>query len=427
MKLPAGTCVLLAIFAAAPSWVCSQAATAPPLVISGKVLSIDVESNESWRLKCQANVELHYRNAGDRPIIFIRRSPVLMQEADVHWNDDGTALFSSSQLFDEVVYSTIDAPIPSASETVTVPPKGEYLVQTRVALNLIRSETNNKHLTSKSLRASLELTLTPWPRLFATSKSPDVEYLDPDELYALLKARWVATGDLAPVEVAAEPIQFDLPLPARTFEKSGLVLRGKVTGWTSPPEKSVYVEFQANLELEIKNTGPEPVLVLKPECTGYGDYLLGSVQLLSAPDTKGAGNLLNDWTAWPSLDRSQKWQAMRDEMDQATSPEEHFWLIQPGESRVFPSWALMQFDDIRTIGRSSPQEIWPEIKKQKQLWLAVQIDIWPNNLETVSGGADNPEFGRKLRDRWSSAGVLELGKDGLIESEPFPIELPSAP
>jgi hypothetical protein len=203
------------------------------------------------------------------------------------------------------------------------------------------------------------------------------------------------------------------------------VLRGKLLGWGSPPDKSDDIQFQADLELELKNTGTKPVLVLKPECTGYGDYVLGSVRLLTAPNAEEENNVLTEWAAWYSRDGSEKWQTMREEMDQATSPEEHFWLIEPGASRAFRSYALLRFDDIQIIGKRTPREVWPEVPKQKQLWIAVQIQIWPGNLETLSGGADNSEFGRKLRDRWSKVGTIELGKDGLLESEPIPIQFPT--
>jgi hypothetical protein len=427
MSLTVGSCALIAIAAFAPSWVHAQEAPAPPIVVTGKVLSIKVESNETYRLRYQAGIELCYRNVSDRPVIFARRDPLWIEDADVDWKDDGSAVFLTSQTSDPVIYQAIDQQAPPASETVTLPPKGEYRIRTKVALHLPRNEQNVEHMRSKTLPASIELTLTTWPRIYANSKSPAVEDLGPDELIAFLKARWATYGDLAPAEIEAQPIQFDLPIPAKTPQASGLVLRGKVTGWEAPPEKSKSIEFNAKLQLELKNTGKKAILVLKPECTGYGDYVLGSVLLLSAPDAKDAGNVLTDFTAWYSRDKSDKWKVLRDEMDHAASPEQHFWLIPPGASRVFQSSVFLRFDRTRRTDIFPPQEPWPEIEKHKQLWLAVSIQIWPGNLEPKYDGIDNPEFGRKLRSRWAKTGLLDLGEDGILNSEPFPIVLPIAP
>ena len=306
MSLTVGSCALIAIAAFAPSWVHAQEAPAPPIVVTGKVLSIKVESNETYRLRYQAGIELCYRNVSDRPVIFARRDPLWIEDADVDWKDDGSAVFLTSQTSDPVIYQAIDQQAPPASETVTLPPKGEYRIRTKVALHLPRNEQNVEHMRSKTLPASIELTLTTWPRIYANSKSPAVEDLGPDELIAFLKARWATYGDLAPAEIesAAHPVR-----PANSGQNTPSKRpcpSGKVTGWEAPPEKSKSIEFNAKLQLELKNTGKKAILVLKPECTGYGDYVLGSVLLLSAPDAKDAGNVLTDFTAWYSRDKSHK-------------------------------------------------------------------------------------------------------------------------
>lgn len=420
----AGRVVLLAIIAVTPHRVVAQEASSPHLIVRGKVISVEVESNESWRLRYQANIELHYINIGNFPVIFARQDPMHFLDSNLEWDKNGSALFSTEESQTEIPSDAIDEPLPPTKAAVTLRPKGEYRIRTKAALNLDRFGPDDERIRSGLLHARLLLNLTPWPRIFVTSKSPEFEGSGPDEVNALLKARWATIGDLALDTLEAEPIEFDLPIPTRAPETSGLVLRGKVTGLDSQPETSDQVEFRANLELELKNAGPRPILVLKPECMEYGAYLMGTVQLLTSPDTHTRDNELVDWSAWPSIDRSPRWQTMREEMDRATSPEDNFWLIQPGTSRVFQTSARLWFDRTRQTARFPPQTPWSEVKEHKPLWLAVKIEIWPNNLEIYPGGIDNPEFGRKLRDRWSKLGQLELGEGGIIVSEPMPIELP---
>jgi hypothetical protein len=235
-----------------------------------------------------------------------------------------------------------------------------------------------------------------------------------------VKARWEASGDLAPPELETEPIQVRLPIPLTFPKPSRLALRGKVRGWGLEQPEGGGEWLRANLDLELVNLGSRPVLVLKAECTGYGEYVLGSTKLL---DDQNAGRVLADWSAWYSRDTSQMWQDMRKEMENTGSPEEHFWVIQPGASRTFESTARVPVDECTACfpPRPRPAELW----KHPNLWMVVQISIWPGNLEPKGG--DNPEFGRMLRERWSKVGVLELGEEGILESQPIPVKLPERP
>jgi hypothetical protein len=209
MKPHFGKLTLLAIIAATPGWTCALETAGPGLIVSGKVISIEEESNESWRLKYQASIEIHYVNVSGIPIILAKNDQMYLSDAYAEWDDAGGAIFSSRETADELLYQRIDEPAPPPDATVTLPPKGEYVVRTKVVLDLSRSAPDDEHLRSKSLPASLRLTLNPWHEINANSKSPQVEDMRADELRAYLEARWAAFGHIAPEEVDSEPIQFN--------------------------------------------------------------------------------------------------------------------------------------------------------------------------------------------------------------------------
>jgi hypothetical protein len=407
----------------------AQEPTQLPLAVRVKLVSLDLESNESWLLKYQATVELRYTNLIDRPVIFLRNELDVMHEAYAEWGEDGKVSFSAEEYPPDVLYQQIDAPEPPPDHAVILKPGGEYTVRVKVPLNLRRTGLNDIHFQPKSLHASLHLTLEPWSSILGTSKFPEVEDLGPHELLAFVKTRWVATGEIVDTEFDAEPIEFDLPIPAAVPQSSGLVLRGKLVGWEKPEDGDGFIDLVADLELEFLNTGTTPVLVLKPEYTGYGDYVLGSIDLQGAPVKGGIRETIFNSAAWYSRDTSEKWQQMHSSMESATSPEEHFWIIQPSSSRFFRHAAGLRIDKAKNSS-FPPQDPWPVVKKKlqtyEQLWFVVQIQIWPHNLET-GYDPDIPTLGRELRQHWSKVGVLELGEDGIFESERIPIKAPTGP
>jgi hypothetical protein len=422
--------ILLAALMFLPVVVSAQEVAKAPLATKGKILSLELATNEISLLKYKAEIELTYRNISKDPIIFLRRDPKMVESATADWEEDGGVSFeiNSSRAFDQVLFDEIDEPVPPSNVTVTLPPGKEYKAHEQVYLYLTRSGPDDIHFERKTIRASLNLTLVPWPDIRVTSRSHSMEDLDSDEVLAFVKNRWEGSGRLAEGEVKVDPIAFELEIPSRKPQPSGLVLHGEFAKWDAPEIDGTFVRLVAHLNLTFVNTGTRPVLVLRPESTGYQGYVIGT-KLKGSPIAGGADNELEDSSFFPSRDRSQIWFDRQAEMRSAASPEEHFWVIQPGASHSFSDEVWLSVYLKHCDGCFPPSLSWPELQneipKYRDLWLALRVLIWPSNLET-EGDPDELAFGHEIQERWSKVGVLETGDFGIIESEPIPIRLPSS-
>jgi len=154
---------------------------------------------------------------------------------------------------------------------------------------------------------------------------------------------------------------------------------------------------------------------------------LGANSLIATTSENITGENLWDWAAWPSNYRNKVWEDRQASIQKSTAPEEYFWIIQPGQSHAFSVEDTLRFDMNHCQGCFPDQLSWSELQKKRkeydQLWLVIQIEIWPFNLETIPH-PDNPVLGREMRARWSKIGILELGKDGILTSERIPVKLP---
>ena len=408
----------------------AQEGTKTQLSINGKIVSLALAANEVSELKYWAEVELTYRNVSDLPIIFLRPDPELIESAYGDWEEDGSVSFTVNSRLDIVRFSEIDEPVPPPQITVTLPPGKEFKAHEQVCLYLTPSRPDDIRFKREATRASLSMTLVPWPDYIrVTSRSPSMEDLGSDEVLAFVKNRWQSSGQLAEGEVEVNPIAFELEIPSKKPQLTGLLLRGEVAKLDAPKFDEKSVVLLANLNLTFVNPGTQPVLVLKPEATGYGDYIY-SIALTGERLEGGAKDEMLTPSATPNRDRSQEWFDRQAEMRNATSPEEHFWVIQPGASHSFSAEVWLRFD-LNHCNSCFPAVLsWPELQneipKYRQFWLTLGALIWPWNLET-QGDADELAFGHELQDHWSKVGVLETGDRGFIESEPISIKLPGAP
>jgi len=402
---------------------CPSLAQAPPIAIRGKVTSLEMESNESWRLKYNAKVELQFINVSDHRVILAKRDPLYVENAYGSW-ENGEITFSGSETPMPVMYSDINQDLPPADKVVVLAPGDLYTTHTTVALEFDRPEpgTPDREFYPKSRHAKLELSMIFWPQITASRSEADADDF-PDDLVDAFRARWAAAGELVTGEVDTEPIDVKLPPAPPAPTASKLVLRGVVASIGPKQETNYDVSFKAELELEFVNAGAKPVFILKPEATRAEEFWLGFAGVMADPTVTGRERFLTDWAAWPSISRSPEWEQLRKSLDTREPAEELLWVIPPGRSHSYHASALLRF--IKKRDSLYPKRaIWSEIAELRQMWMVISLQVWPNNME-AEGGPGNPVFGRKLRARWASLGTLELGEDGIIESEPMQFALPT--
>jgi hypothetical protein len=203
-------------------------------------------------------------------------------------------------------------------------------------------------------------------------------------------------------------------------EPSGLILLGHVIKWDPPQEDGDTITLTAHIGMEFMNKGSRPALVLKTELTGDNEYWLRSASLLGTPVAGGADVLLWDCSARLNINVNEFWHDLEATLRKAATTQEDFFVIGPGEPHFFEAKAELVFARMHPpffVGEPSWSELQVETRKFARVRLEVAITIWPGN----------PKLGRELRSRWSKVGVLELGEDGIITSEPIPIQLPSIP
>jgi hypothetical protein len=402
-----------------------------PLLVRGKLISMELESNEAWRAKYQARFELQLVNVSGRNVIVVRRDPVRVSFTSPKWTPQGELIFEAEEAIGSSQRrSSLDHAVPPAAFAAVLKP-GEALTTSAVLplefYRSTRAEPLDTPFYPKSGRAELELTLRPWP-LEAFDDSADKDSrLYGDELVQELRNKWAATGDLYLDEIVAEPIEIPLPPPPVAPKESGLVLRGHVSSIRLSEETTTEISFVADLDLEFANSGDRPVIVLRPDAlqgyVGWERYWQGAVVVADSPEAMRAHNYVHADGAWPSNYRNQAWEQFQSAIDQPQPPARLFWVILPGEARGYHTTTALRFDKKHGLGYPEHGRVWSEISELPTLWLEVTLEIWPFNVEPkVSPG--NTEFGRGLRQRWASAGVLELGEDCSIATEPMALVLP---
>src|SRR5947209_15299888 len=95
-----------------------------PLVLRGKLSSLELKSNESWGLKFQAQFELQITNVSDDKVIFRRRDPIYVPSSSSRWTDDGQVIFEASESgpWFDVGRSVIDKPTPPSGLMIIIGP-----------------------------------------------------------------------------------------------------------------------------------------------------------------------------------------------------------------------------------------------------------------------------------------------------------------
>src|SRR5262245_51870467 len=101
MRLPAfrlqAVSALAALALVLPASATQEENVQSPLLVRGKLISIELESNEAWRLKYQAKIELQLVNVSQRNVIAIRRDPVRVNYTTPRWTPQGELIFEAEE------------------------------------------------------------------------------------------------------------------------------------------------------------------------------------------------------------------------------------------------------------------------------------------------------------------------------------------
>jgi len=392
-----------------------------PLVLRGKLSSLELKSNESWGLKFQAQFELQITNISNDKVILRRRDPIYVPYSSPNWTDDGEVIFEASErspLFD-VPRSAIDKPVPPGDWMITLGPHETYTTHTSVPLEFYppRPGHANEQFYPHSKRAKLMLTLDDnlsvvddlrRRRLSDDDSDSDDDEFNSDEMPEVLQERWAAQGKLYLEKIESEPIEIPLPPPPDLPEHSGLALRGHMAAVKigQTPEG---IHFTIEVDLSFVNTGKRPVILLRPnapERFGGGDLWWNVWGIGADQEAVEKGRYWRDEQSRPSNSRSfDMWKFLREALDQPYPPIDFVWVISPGDSTP-PHRTTIQF-----FSSELPAS---------NLWLQMTLPVWPFNIEPT----DDNEFGQKLRQQWIANGVLELGQDCDFKSKPIELVLP---
>src|SRR5215472_4511305 len=171
MRLPAFKVLAVSMWAALvlvlPAGGMQEANVESPLLVRGKLISMELQSNEAWRVKYQARFELQLVNGSPRNVIVVRRDPVRVNYTSPRWTPQGELIFEAEEaIASNQRRSSLDHAVPPAAFAAVLKP-GEALTTSAVLplefYRSTRAEPLDTPFYPKSGRATLELTLKPWP------------------------------------------------------------------------------------------------------------------------------------------------------------------------------------------------------------------------------------------------------------------------
>ena len=196
---------------------------------------------------------------------------------------------------------------------------------------------------------------------------------------------------------------------------NSVTLRGQVTSIELRDVTSTSVSVVIKLKLEARNSGTKPVIFLEsepPKITG--------ATLTKSPSDPSSEALVNDYRG-PSVDRSAKWSTLRNNLDRPSPPRDKIRVLMPDQS-----WSFEGTVDITLPTEASNHSYFPKsasfetVQKYSPVWMKLNWEVWPLNVEPWSNDRSKLKFGRMLQRRWKDVGVLWL--DG-IYSEPIMLDL----
>lgn len=190
--------------------------------------------------------------------------------------------------------------------------------------------------------------------------------------------------------------------------QSSLRLTGRATNVRVAEADKNTVVLTISLDLTITNDSAENVILFLDEFRIVGHRMFQN-------DDPIRPNVLYRDSSLPSIDRSSTWTDLQKQLDVSSPPA--------GLTRILRSGETMNLS--RTTGMSIYKKgfypaQWSEIRAAFPVWLQVELDVFPNNLNRISGSRKS--FGKRLKKKWMRFGNLQLD---VLQSAPIKLELNS--
>jgi hypothetical protein len=205
-----------------------------------------------------------------------------------------------------------------------------------------------------------------------------------------------------------------------------LLLRGEVLSVQFEGSTNSLTRYRVTLNLEFFNSGSEPVIILQP--LGDRGFWLGGVSLARTEAEAKANENFYDFSAWPSIDKSNEYRELAQRLDKPLPPPDVTRILKPKESWFWKTDKALIVLEEKPHSFSRQTLTAEEIKKSPYpIWLRAHLEMWPFNVENFK-----PGLGGMLRKRWSKVGVLYLEKKGdgfwfgHITLGPIPLDLSKA-
>lgn len=197
-------------------------------------------------------------------------------------------------------------------------------------------------------------------------------------------------------------------------EEAKLSLSGKVLSVERLEEASDSISYKVNLSLTFRNQGRSAIILCEK------NLWLGAASLARSAEDAGAYKFFYDRSLWPSVWPAVSRAKLRDSFDKPAPPNDIFLILNPEKEWELQSAVYLEFEKKKS--GSAKNAGWEEIREISPMLLQVTFGMWPVNVEP-SLTPDDPQFGRKLRERWKTVGYLWLDD---LTSEPIELDLKKA-
>jgi hypothetical protein len=187
-------------------------------------------------------------------------------------------------------------------------------------------------------------------------------------------------------------------------ESPGYVIRGKVVSAEVELEEKGGATCHLMLDLEFVNTASEPVILIQP--FGRHVFWVGGKRLAKSFDDAARGrNLLHNSQQWLSVMDTPEFRELAGRLDKPLPPAEVTRTLQPGEAWKYRTAVDIFFPKTKDDCLSAPCVAGDELIKLSPLWLTLQIEMWPSNVENFKS-----DLGGRLSRRWRKVGRLWVGE-----------------
>ena len=188
--------------------------------------------------------------------------------------------------------------------------------------------------------------------------------------------------------------------------KPALSLSGNVTNLKMVEESTDSLLLRLELDLTLRNDSQANAILY------WHDFdIVGN--LIFRGEERQNREVLYRISTLPSADRSPQWADLQKRMDLTNPSGDLTRTLRRGESVN-----LKRTTNLRIFRKGLNGSSWNEIRAASPVWLTVELDLFPANLDQTSTSAKS--FGKKLQKKWKRFGVLQIE---VLQSEPIRLDL----